>query len=75
MPTLDPTGLRPAQIKAVENLEHSFKKLLENQSLFIFSNIFFYFVNSISLFSFSFLSKENIKEFPEVIASQYHQTQ
>ena len=26
MPTLDPTGLRPAQIKAVENLEHSFKK-------------------------------------------------
>lgn len=26
MPALDPTGLRPAQIVAVENLEHSFKK-------------------------------------------------
>ena len=26
LPALDPTGLRPAQIKAVENLEHSFKK-------------------------------------------------
>lgn len=26
MPDLDPTGLRPAQIKAVVNLEHSFKK-------------------------------------------------
>ena len=26
MPDLDPTGLRPAQIKAVINLEHSFKK-------------------------------------------------
>lgn len=26
MPKLDPTGLRPAQIVAVENLEHSFKK-------------------------------------------------
>lgn len=26
MPPLDPTGLRPAQIVAVENLEHSFKK-------------------------------------------------
>ena len=25
-PPLDPTGLRPAQIKAVNNLEHSFKK-------------------------------------------------
>ncbi len=25
-PTLDPTGLRPAQIVAIENLEHSFKK-------------------------------------------------
>ncbi len=26
MPALDPTGLRPAQIKAINNLEHSFKK-------------------------------------------------
>ena len=26
MPALDPTGLRPAQIVAIENLEHSFKK-------------------------------------------------
>ncbi len=25
-PQLDPTGLRPAQIKAIDNLEHSFKK-------------------------------------------------
>lgn len=25
-PKLDPTGLRPAQITAIENLEHSFKK-------------------------------------------------
>ena len=26
LPSLDPTGLRPAQIKAIKNLEHSFKK-------------------------------------------------
>ena len=26
MPALDTTGLRPAQIVAIENLEHSFKK-------------------------------------------------